>query len=476
MGVYMPGLPFFSFVSAAPQGASPTPLASTTANENNTLTTPAALQALPTADVEEGNSTSFWQYFQAANQLTPLPQGQEIAAENLTGLQPLPMKAQQEVTTQTDSEQLVAELMEVEEVLIEEVDYETAVDPMYATQTMMQGTEVDASPEGLQYLESLRRAQPHVQTPMPKADPLAGQAQLTEGEDGSELVTPSMQTVKSFNPQQVQTPLTQAASMEQALDSSVQATAYSMKSDGQAKPLNLDELNLDPLSEEITLEDMESKPIHETPKTLMPQKEVAAAPTSQLDTTLTPDMKAQAATDALLHQSKDTHNQGKSLALDTPQSQSQSVQEKVNASFNKLDVPPQNPQWNDQVAKRIAIMTNEGMQSARIQLDPPELGSLEIKVKVQHDQVSVAFASNNQMVREALDAQSPRLRELLDQQGVDLVDVNVSEQGQQQNESGLDEWSAQGDAIVEGDLGDMDGDMQNASQVIESDSLVDYFA
>ena len=147
--------------------------------------------------------------------------------------------------------------------------------------------------------------------------------------------------------------------------------------------------------------------------------------------------------------------------------------DKVLAGQAKIDVPPSSPKFTEQIAQRIGIMATEQLQTARIQLDPPELGSLEIKIRVQQDQVSVAFASGHQVVRDALEAQSPRLREMLEQQGVELTDVNVSDQQQQAagdgNSEGLSEEGAEGWS---------EDDMTEETLVTEvkSDSLVDYFA
>ncbi len=97
----------------------------------------------------------------------------------------------------------------------------------------------------------------------------------------------------------------------------------------------------------------------------------------------------------------------------------------------KIDVSPKDNRWGEIIAERIAIMNADNVQHARIQLDPPEMGVLEIRIRVLQDQVSVAFNSGHQMVRDALDSQSARLRDMLEQQGIQLADVSVSDQGQQ---------------------------------------------
>ena len=139
----------------------------------------------------------------------------------------------------------------------------------------------------------------------------------------------------------------------------------------------------------------------------------------------------------------------------------------------KLDMPPNAIQWNEQISKRISIMNSEGLQSARIQLDPPELGALEIKIKMTSDQMNVGFTSNQPMVREALEAQAPRLREMMEQEGINLADVNVSDQGQQQagGQSGDEQM------LDDGTNSTLESETENPQVTVsQSDSLVDYFA
>ena len=215
--------------------------------------------------------------------------------------------------------------------------------------------------------------------------------------------------------------------------------------------------------------------IHEKPLTLTPQDTITPVNTAST-ASLTQDISLAESVDNLegiqtnlTQTNKDLTQSSKMLS---PALQNSGA-DKVLAGQAKIDVPPSNPQFTDQVAQRIGIMATEQLQTARIQLDPPELGSLEIKIRVQQDQVSVAFSSGHQVVRDALESQAPRLREMLEQQGVELTDVNVSDQQQKQaGEGGEGELTGQG-----GDDWNED-DMEEASILTEaqSDSLVDYFA
>jgi flagellar hook-length control protein FliK len=52
---------------------------------------------------------------------------------------------------------------------------------------------------------------------------------------------------------------------------------------------------------------------------------------------------------------------------------------------------------------------------------------MEVRIQIQNDQASIQFASHHAVVREALEAALPRLRDMLEATGVQLVDVNVSD-------------------------------------------------
>lgn len=84
--------------------------------------------------------------------------------------------------------------------------------------------------------------------------------------------------------------------------------------------------------------------------------------------------------------------------------------------------------WSEAVVDRVMWLSSQNLKSAEIQLDPADLGRLEVRVNVAQEQTQVTFASPNAGVREALEGQLHRLRELFSQQGMNLLDVNVSDQ------------------------------------------------
>lgn len=100
--------------------------------------------------------------------------------------------------------------------------------------------------------------------------------------------------------------------------------------------------------------------------------------------------------------------------------------------------------WTEEVVNRVMYLSSNNLKAADIQLQPAELGRLDIRVNMVPDQqTQVTFMSAHPSVREALDGQMHRLRDMFNQQGMGQVDVNVSDQnrgwqgqGQEQAQQG----------------------------------------
>ena len=102
-----------------------------------------------------------------------------------------------------------------------------------------------------------------------------------------------------------------------------------------------------------------------------------------------------------------------------------------NRTIMTMQVPPTHPNWSSEMGEKVMWMNKQGLQQAEIHLDPPELGSLTVKVTIDSDVASVSFVAASPQVKDLLEGQVQRLREMMAQQGVELaeVDVNVSQQG-----------------------------------------------
>lgn len=80
--------------------------------------------------------------------------------------------------------------------------------------------------------------------------------------------------------------------------------------------------------------------------------------------------------------------------------------------------------WDNQVSQRIVYMVGKE-QVATLTLNPPDLGPVQVVLNVTNDGASVAFSSNQQEVRQALENALPRLREMMGESGIALGNATV---------------------------------------------------
>ncbi|QXI37070.1 flagellar hook-length control protein FliK [Pseudomonas xantholysinigenes] len=140
--------------------------------------------------------------------------------------------------------------------------------------------------------------------------------------------------------------------------------------------------------------------------------------------------------------------------------------------------------WTEGLVNRVMYLSSQNLKSADIQLEPAELGRLDIRVNVAADQsTQIHFVSGHAGVRDALDSQVHRLRELFTQQGLAQPDVSVADQsrGQQQQQAQQGGSSnLSGVAARRAEAGGEGGELADAArpvtQQVVGDSAVDYYA
>ncbi|QZI69092.1 flagellar hook-length control protein FliK [Pseudomonas protegens] len=143
--------------------------------------------------------------------------------------------------------------------------------------------------------------------------------------------------------------------------------------------------------------------------------------------------------------------------------------------------------WTDEVVNRVMYLSSANLRSADIQLQPAELGRLDIRVHMIPDQqTQVTFMSAHAGVREALEGQMHRMRDMFNQQGLGQVDVNVSDQsrgwqGQEQAQQEQNRRSGSSTSGARLDGGDEElphgvAEVAAPVQTVIGTSAVDYYA
>lgn len=109
------------------------------------------------------------------------------------------------------------------------------------------------------------------------------------------------------------------------------------------------------------------------------------------------------------------------------------------AEWAAVRVDPQSGKWGEQMLSilhdRVTLQAQQNLQEAKIRLDPPELGKLDLMVRVDGDKLNVQIHASSTATREALMQVSDRLRTELQNQNFMHVDVNVGSEHQSEGQS-----------------------------------------
>jgi flagellar hook-length control protein FliK len=93
---------------------------------------------------------------------------------------------------------------------------------------------------------------------------------------------------------------------------------------------------------------------------------------------------------------------------------------------DKLSSRVGTPAWDQQLGQKIIFMAAGGEQSATMELNPPDLGPLQVVLSINKDQATAAFSSAQPEVRQALEAALPKLKEMMSEAGIQLGNASVS--------------------------------------------------
>ncbi len=146
--------------------------------------------------------------------------------------------------------------------------------------------------------------------------------------------------------------------------------------------------------------------------------------------------------------------------------------------FGSLKLQTGSNEWNNQLVQQVRWLSANQSNTAEIRLDPPELGTINVKIKVSADQqVNVSFTPQHSAVKETLEQTLPRLKEMLEAGGMSLGDVDVSDQSLSQ---GTDEEVDSDDEQLKALGGAGSDDDANVEEILidlprRSEGIVDSF-
>lgn len=93
-----------------------------------------------------------------------------------------------------------------------------------------------------------------------------------------------------------------------------------------------------------------------------------------------------------------------------------------------INTPVTHEAWGNEFNQKITWMATQHEQTAELHLNPPNLGPLDVVLKVSGDQATALFTSPHAAVRDAVEQALPRLRDMLADNGITLGNAMVSDQ------------------------------------------------
>ena len=84
------------------------------------------------------------------------------------------------------------------------------------------------------------------------------------------------------------------------------------------------------------------------------------------------------------------------------------------------------------LADKVSFAVDNGWSSAKLSVNPPQLGPIELQIAVQGEHAQVAMSTHSAVTREALESSVPKLRDMLSSQGFTQVSVDISQRSFQE--------------------------------------------
>lgn len=100
-----------------------------------------------------------------------------------------------------------------------------------------------------------------------------------------------------------------------------------------------------------------------------------------------------------------------------------------------VSTPLHSEAWPQHFGEKLVWMAKNDQQSAQININPPQLGPVQITLNLSGDQATAIFTSPHAEVRQAIESSLPQLRDMLSSAGIMLGDANVGANLAQQNQN-----------------------------------------
>ena len=102
---------------------------------------------------------------------------------------------------------------------------------------------------------------------------------------------------------------------------------------------------------------------------------------------------------------------------------------RTDAVSPETPLPLGSPQLETELGQRVHWAVQHQTQQVELRVTPPNLGPLDLQIGLKDGQALVSFTTPHAVVRDAIETALPKLREMLEGQGLRLADAGVHQQG-----------------------------------------------
>ena len=96
-----------------------------------------------------------------------------------------------------------------------------------------------------------------------------------------------------------------------------------------------------------------------------------------------------------------------------------------------VHAPVGSPDWGQALSQQVLFAAQGQQQFATLHLNPPQLGPLDVHLQLHDGQIQAQFVSPHAVVRQAVEAALPQLRDMFTGAGLSLMQTSVGTQGGQ---------------------------------------------
>lgn len=109
------------------------------------------------------------------------------------------------------------------------------------------------------------------------------------------------------------------------------------------------------------------------------------------------------------------------------------VETRLNVS---VESPVRGAAFAQELGDKVVWLASRNNQVAELSLNPPQLGSVEVRLTLSGGEAGAQFFAASPVAREAIESALPRLRELMAQAGINLGEAQVRDQALSQGRNG----------------------------------------